>query len=119
MLLFFHEGAIAVSVFHRHQPVFFRNISLSGDSDVMDPIQSDEILKEVEKVISFYRYTLHDDGTMITKLFVGGSICSRNPITPCWPTGWRFLPCTSGVKRNLPIRVSPYRRGSCSLSVWA
>ncbi|UKS64202.1 type IV pilus biogenesis protein PilM [Rossellomorea marisflavi] len=72
MVLFFHEGSIAVSVFHRHQPVFFRNISLSGNSDVMDPIQSDEILKEVEKVISFYRYTLHDDGTMITKLFVGG-----------------------------------------------
>ncbi|BCB05001.1 type IV pilus biogenesis protein PilM [Bacillus sp. KH172YL63] len=82
MLLYFTQNNVTVSIFHDHQPVFFRPIGISHDREVMEDssmnhsgFQSrpfDETVKEIDKVISFYRYTLTNDEAAINKIFVAG-----------------------------------------------
>jgi type IV pilus assembly protein PilM len=81
MLLYFNQANVAVSIFHDHQPVFFRPIGLGEDREVMDErvyhndfqsLQFDDVMKEIDKVISFYRYTLTNDEAMINKVYVTG-----------------------------------------------
>ncbi|MDX8342012.1 type IV pilus biogenesis protein PilM [Rossellomorea sp. YZS02] len=81
MLLYFNQSNVTVSIFHDHQPVFFRPISLGEEREVMDekanhegfqPLPFDDVMKEIDKVISFYRYTLTNDEATINKLFVTG-----------------------------------------------
>ncbi|RBP04289.1 type IV pilus biogenesis protein PilM [Rossellomorea aquimaris] len=81
MLLYFNQANVTVSIFHDHQPVFFRPIGLGEDREVVDDrgyqkdfhsLQFDEVMKEIDKVISFYRYTLTNDEAMINKIYVTG-----------------------------------------------
>ncbi|WP_226673255.1 type IV pilus biogenesis protein PilM [Rossellomorea aquimaris] len=81
MLLYFNQSNVTVSIFHDHQPVFFRPISLGEEREVMEekanhegfqPLPFDDVMKEIDKVISFYRYTLTNDEATINKLFVTG-----------------------------------------------
>ncbi|KPL60814.1 type IV pilus biogenesis protein PilM [Rossellomorea vietnamensis] len=81
MLLYFNPSNVTVSIFHNHQPVFFRPISLREEREVMDErsyqeefhsLQFDDVMKEIDKVISFYRYTLTNDEAMINKVYVAG-----------------------------------------------
>lgn len=82
MLLYFNQNNVTVSIFHDHQPVFFRPIGIADDGEVMDDQATnrndfhsrrfDETLKEIDKVISFYRYTLTNDESAINKIFMAG-----------------------------------------------
>ncbi|MCR8850129.1 pilus assembly protein PilM [Rossellomorea sp. SC111] len=81
MLLYFNPSNVTVSIFHDHQPVFFRPISLGEEREVKDEssdygefhsLQFEDVMKEIDKVISFYRYTLTNDEAMINKVYVAG-----------------------------------------------
>jgi type IV pilus assembly protein PilM len=81
MLLYFSQANVTVSIFHDHQPVFFRPIGLGEDREVMDEqgyhnnfhaFQFDDVMKEIDKVISFYRYTLTNDEAKINKIYAAG-----------------------------------------------
>ncbi|MBN8191135.1 pilus assembly protein PilM [Bacillus sp. NTK074B] len=81
MLLYFNQSNVTVSIFHDHQPVFFRPISLGEGREVLEekadhndfqPIPFDDVMKEIDKVISFYRYTLTNDESTVNKVYVAG-----------------------------------------------
>ncbi|WP_406686700.1 type IV pilus biogenesis protein PilM [Rossellomorea vietnamensis] len=81
MLLYFNPSNVTVSIFHDHQPVFFRPISLGEEREVVDErsdhdefqsLPFDDVMKEIDKVLSFYRYTLTNDEAVINKVYVAG-----------------------------------------------
>ncbi|NMH69876.1 pilus assembly protein PilM [Bacillus sp. RO3] len=82
MLLYFNQSNVTVSIFHEHQPVFFRPIGLTSDLEALDQhslknrnvhsIPFEEAMKEIDKVISFYRYTLSREENTINKIFISG-----------------------------------------------
>ncbi|MFI8685586.1 type IV pilus biogenesis protein PilM [Rossellomorea sp. NPDC077527] len=81
MLLYFSQSNVTVSIFHDHQPVFFRPIGLGDEREVVEErtyqnnfqsLPFDDVMKEIDKVISFYRYTLTNDESTINKIYVAG-----------------------------------------------
>lgn len=80
--------AVNISIFQAHLPVFMRNLQLDIDLSKWDYFSSDEysyngdrsevlipledIYKEAEKVMNFYRYTLNQGNRQITKILVDG-----------------------------------------------
>ncbi|MCM3710762.1 type IV pilus biogenesis protein PilM [Sporosarcina luteola] len=76
-----HDGVLTVSIFHKHYPLFMRPVDLSQSADLsivadahVDPhsITPTTIVMELEKLMNFYRYNLHNGSASITHLLVNG-----------------------------------------------
>lgn len=76
-----HDGVLTVSIFHKHYPLFMRPVDLAQSADIAivaditaDPhsITPTTIVMELEKLMSFYRYNLHNGNASITHLLVNG-----------------------------------------------
>ncbi|WP_204524881.1 type IV pilus biogenesis protein PilM [Priestia abyssalis] len=83
--------SVNVSVFHEHQPTFMRHIPLEdklenwnvtndGNHSVLERVDGKDILlgklndiyKEVERIVNFYKFSMHEGKTEISQLFVTG-----------------------------------------------
>ncbi|MCG7345006.1 pilus assembly protein PilM [Sporosarcina sp. ACRSL] len=76
-----HDGMLTVSIFHKHYPLFMRPVDLtqSADLSVVADVDADpqlitprSIVMELEKLMNFYRYNLHNGSASITHLLVNG-----------------------------------------------
>lgn len=76
-----HDGVLTVSIFHKHYPLFMRPVDLTQSADLSivadghsDPhsITPTTIVMELEKLMNFYRYNLHNGNASITHLLVNG-----------------------------------------------
>ncbi|MCM3637279.1 pilus assembly protein PilM [Sporosarcina luteola] len=76
-----HDGVLTVSIFHKHYPLFMRPVDLSQSADLsivadaqVDPhsVTPTTIVMELEKLMNFYRYNLHNGSASITHLLVNG-----------------------------------------------
>lgn len=76
-----HDGMLTVSIFHKHYPLFMRPVDLTQSADiaVVADVNADShsitpttVVMELEKLINFYRYNLHNGNASITHLLVNG-----------------------------------------------
>ncbi|MFS0689871.1 pilus assembly protein PilM [Sporosarcina sp. 179-K 8C2 HS] len=76
-----HDGVLTVSIFHKHYPLFMRPVDLSQSADLSivadvhanpHAITPTTIVMELEKLMNFYRYNLHNGTASITHLLVNG-----------------------------------------------
>jgi len=76
-----HDGMLTVSIFHKHYPLFMRPVDLtqSADLSIVADVHANNhsvtptlIVMELEKLINFYRYNLHNGNASITHLLVNG-----------------------------------------------
>ncbi|WP_060203219.1 type IV pilus biogenesis protein PilM [Sporosarcina koreensis] len=76
-----YDGMLTVSIFHKHYPLFMRPVDLSQSADLLivadahsDPhsITPTTIVMELEKLMNFYRYNLHNGNASISHLLVNG-----------------------------------------------
>ncbi|RIW37700.1 hypothetical protein D3H55_03785 [Bacillus salacetis] len=80
MLLQFDEKLLTISIFHNNQPIFLRPISLQGDLELSDHAEVEnasllfleDTFKEIEKVISFYKYSLNKGEVNVNKVILTG-----------------------------------------------
>jgi type IV pilus assembly protein PilM len=80
MILQFDEKLLTISIFHNNQPIFLRPISLQGDLELAEnaDVESNALLfledtfKEIEKVISFYKYSLNKGEVNVNKVILTG-----------------------------------------------
>jgi len=90
MLLEWDLSSINISIFHQHKPVFMRNIVQFFSRDDWEVTQQENLVEwvckqdekvqgelqdsfiEVERVIDFYKYTMHKGEKEVTKLFLTG-----------------------------------------------
>lgn len=76
-----HDGMLTVSIFHKHYPLFMRPVDLTQSADiaVVADVNADShsitpttVVMELEKLINFYRYNLHNGNASISHLLVNG-----------------------------------------------
>lgn len=76
-----HDGMLTVSIFHKHYPLFMRPVDLTQSADLsivtdgqadLHSITPTTIAMELEKLMNFYRYNLHNGTASITHLLVNG-----------------------------------------------
>lgn len=80
MILSIDESEATVSIFHEDIPVFMRPIELTFEDEFIESdmgnvdlsVKMATIFKEFEKVMNFYRYTVHKGDSQITKLLFTG-----------------------------------------------
>ncbi|EDL64689.1 type IV pilus biogenesis protein PilM [Bacillus sp. SG-1] len=81
MLLQFDEKLLTISIFHNNQPIFLRPISLQGDLELAEPLENqsggllfylEDTFKEIEKVFSFYKYSLNKGEVNVNKVILTG-----------------------------------------------
>lgn len=82
MLLNLDEQLLTLSIFHDDIPIFMRPIELQQDDDfqiMMNQTSAldesyilEDIYSEVEKVMSFYTYSLHQGNARVNKYFISG-----------------------------------------------
>lgn len=74
-------GVMTVSIFHEHYPLFMRPVDLDQSADIaivadgaLDPhsVSPTSIVLELEKLMNFYRYNLHNGAASITHVLVNG-----------------------------------------------
>ncbi|MGG2952997.1 type IV pilus biogenesis protein PilM [Geobacillus stearothermophilus] len=74
LLVQFDESAVNLSVFHRHLPLFMRHLPLEAYRDrtaaIVDPFV--DVYKEMERIMSFYSFSLQQGKQSITRLFLAG-----------------------------------------------
>ncbi|MGP3559636.1 type IV pilus biogenesis protein PilM [Geobacillus sp. BK01] len=74
LLVQFDESAVNVSVFHRHLPLFMRHLPLEAPAGqtaaFIDPFV--DVYKEIERMMSFYSFSLQQGKQQITRLFLTG-----------------------------------------------
>ncbi|MCA1056321.1 pilus assembly protein PilM [Rossellomorea aquimaris] len=78
MLLHMDELLLTVSIFHQHEPIFTRPIVLEAEMEDRATQGGYEVnmlqdtLKEIEKVMNFYRYSLNKGEQSVEKVVVSG-----------------------------------------------
>ncbi|WP_335869185.1 type IV pilus biogenesis protein PilM [Bacillus sp. 2205SS5-2] len=80
MILQFDTHLATISIFHLHQPIFMRPLSLRNEQPLniekVDQEQQlfvlEDTFKEIEKVMSFYRYTLNKGEARVNTVFLVG-----------------------------------------------
>ncbi|WP_421380198.1 type IV pilus biogenesis protein PilM [Bacillus salacetis] len=81
MLLQFDEKLLTISIFHSNQPIFLRPISLQGDPELPETSEIEangwmffleDTFKEIEKVFSFYKYSLNKGEVNVNKVILTG-----------------------------------------------
>ncbi|MGD7021546.1 type IV pilus biogenesis protein PilM [Rossellomorea vietnamensis] len=81
MILQFDEKLLTISIFHRNQPIFLRPISFQGDIDLPDSSPDldrggifylEDTFKEIEKVFSFYKYSLNKGEVNVNNVILTG-----------------------------------------------
>jgi type IV pilus assembly protein PilM len=81
MILQFDEKLLTISIFHGNQPIFLRPISLQGDLELAEPLDDlsngllfflEDTFKEIEKVFSFYKYSLNKGEVNVNKVILTG-----------------------------------------------
>jgi type IV pilus assembly protein PilM len=78
MLIQFDESSVNVSAFDEHKPVFMRHllleqyeeINMEKDQQLVDPFE--DIYKEMERMMSFYSFSIHQGKQQITRVFLMG-----------------------------------------------
>ncbi|WP_409251520.1 type IV pilus biogenesis protein PilM [Bacillus sp. SCS-153A] len=89
MLLQFDEKLLTISIFHNNQPIFLRPISLQGDLELVEPSERqsggllfylEDTFKEIEKVFSFYKYSLNKGEVNVNKVILTGDHLYLNEI---------------------------------------
>lgn len=73
LLVQFDESSVNLSVFHRHLPLFMRHLPLEGReraTALVDPFI--DVYKEIERMMSFYSFSLQQGKQSITRLFLAG-----------------------------------------------
>ncbi|MED5043468.1 pilus assembly protein PilM [Geobacillus stearothermophilus] len=74
LLVQFDESAVNLSVFHRHLPQFMRHVPLEAPGErtmpIVDPFA--EVYKEIERMMSFYSFSIQQGKQQITRLFLTG-----------------------------------------------
>ncbi|WPZ17557.1 pilus assembly protein PilM [Geobacillus subterraneus] len=74
LLVQLDESAVNLSVFHRHLPLFMRHLPLEAPGErtmpIVDPFA--EVYKEIERMMSFYSFSLRQGKQQITRLFLTG-----------------------------------------------
>ncbi|MGM0844073.1 MAG: type IV pilus biogenesis protein PilM [Bacillota bacterium] len=81
MILQFDEKLLTISIFHRNQPIFLRPISFQGDAELPDTTEDqyhggllylEDTFKEIEKVFSFYKYSLNKGEVNVNNVILTG-----------------------------------------------
>jgi type IV pilus assembly protein PilM len=83
LILYFTPKELIVSIFHQHQPVFNRPIVLNQEPELLSEsntqgvndaglLRLEDTFKELEKIISFYQYSLNKNEVMIDKILLTG-----------------------------------------------
>jgi type IV pilus assembly protein PilM len=78
LLIQFDESSVNVSAFAEHKPVFMRHLLLEQyeeintekDQQLVDPFE--DIYKEMERMMSFYSFSIHQGKQQITRVFLMG-----------------------------------------------
>ncbi|MBB6282834.1 type IV pilus biogenesis protein PilM [Geobacillus subterraneus] len=74
LLVQLDQSAVNLSVFHRHLPLFMRHLPLEAAGEqtvpIVDPFA--EVYKEIERMMSFYSFSLQQGKQQITRLFLTG-----------------------------------------------
>jgi type IV pilus assembly protein PilM len=69
-------SAVNVSAFYDHKPVFMRQLlfeSHDEQGDIEELLRSfEDVYKEIERVMSFYRFSIHQGNEQITRVFLTG-----------------------------------------------
>lgn len=74
-------GAMTVSIFHEHYPLFMRPVDLDQSADIsvvagggtdLHAVTPTSIVLELEKLMNFYRYNLHNGAASITHILFNG-----------------------------------------------
>jgi type IV pilus assembly protein PilM len=79
LLIQFDQSSVNVSAFHQHKPVFMRHLLLEQYEDIniekgrqrfVDPFE--DIYKEMERMMRFYSFSIHQGKQQITRVFLMG-----------------------------------------------
>lgn len=78
LLIQFDQSSVNVSAFDEHKPVFMRHllleqyeeINMEKDQQLVDPFE--DIYKEMERMMSFYSFSIHQGKQQITRVFLMG-----------------------------------------------
>ncbi|WP_199425651.1 type IV pilus biogenesis protein PilM [Thermaerobacillus caldiproteolyticus] len=72
-------SAVNVSAFYQHKPVFMRHLLMEWQREQHDMKQLEELLqpfedvyKEIERMMSFYRFSIHQGNEQITRVLLTG-----------------------------------------------
>ncbi|RLQ98052.1 type IV pilus biogenesis protein PilM [Falsibacillus albus] len=82
MILKFSAKMLTVSIFHEHRPIFLRPIHMNSEDNLRSTLDEgneapidfllEDTVKEIEKVMNFYRYSLHKGEQSVTKMILTG-----------------------------------------------
>ncbi|MED4903872.1 type IV pilus biogenesis protein PilM [Parageobacillus thermoglucosidasius] len=78
LLIQFDQSSVNVSAFDEHKPVFMRHLSLEQyeqikleeEQQLVDPFE--DVYKEMERMMSFYSFSIHQGTQQITRVFLMG-----------------------------------------------
>jgi len=74
LLVQFDESDVNLSVFHRHLPLFMHHVLLEPPEERSVPIVNPfaDVYKEIERMMSFYSFSLQQGKQQVTRLFLTG-----------------------------------------------
>ena len=78
MILNMDEQLLTISIFHKDILIFMRPVTLEKEDIVMDDLTSsgsnqlEDAFKEIEKVLSFYQYSLNHGNAAVNKILLCG-----------------------------------------------
>jgi type IV pilus assembly protein PilM len=80
MILQFDENLLTISIFHNNQPIFLRPISFQNDVELSENMEEmresliylEDTFKEIEKVFSFYKYSLNKGEVNVDNVLLTG-----------------------------------------------
>ncbi|WP_456273875.1 type IV pilus biogenesis protein PilM [Bacillus sp. AK031] len=80
MILQFDEKLLTISIFHNNQPIFLRPISFQNDVEISEAMEEmresliylEDTFKEIEKVFSFYKYSLNKGEVNVDNVLLTG-----------------------------------------------
>ncbi len=84
MLVNYTKSLMTISIFHQHQPIFTRPISLELEDSVETGSagELEDSFKEIEKVMSFYRYSVNKGEHQVQRILLSGDHPQLQEILP-------------------------------------
>lgn len=83
-------NSMTVSIFHKHYPLFMRPVDLGQSANIAIVVEGDTeadvampsaIVSELEKLINFYRYNMHNGAASVTRLLLNGDYSQMDELS--------------------------------------